>query len=152
MSDGTATRRRGLTKTHKRLLGAAGSIAVVVLVFVFVLPEIANYRDVLDVVRDLDWQDWAVLAGAVVLNLAMFAPPWMAALPGLGFRDAMAMTQASTALSIISPAGQPSAWRRRTRCSGPGSSRPGPWVSPSRSRASGTSFSTSRSLLSLSHC
>ncbi len=55
--------------------------------------------------RDLDWQDWAVLAAAVVLNLATFAPPWMAALPGLGFRDAMAMTQASTALSIISPAG-----------------------------------------------
>ena len=105
MSDGTATRRRGLTKTHKRLLGAAGSIAVVVLVFVFVLPQIANYRDVLDVVRDLDWQDWALLAGAVVLNLATFPPPWMAALPGLGFRDAMAMTQASTALSIISPAG-----------------------------------------------
>ncbi len=105
MSDGTATRRRELTKTHKRLLGAAGSIAVVVLVFVFVLPKIANYRDVLDVVRDLDWQDWAVVAGAVVLNLATFAPPWMAALPGLGFRDAMAMTQASTALSIISPAG-----------------------------------------------
>ena len=46
-----------------------------------------------------------MLAGAVVLNLATFAPPWMAALPGLGFRDAMAMTQASTALSIISPAG-----------------------------------------------
>jgi uncharacterized membrane protein YbhN (UPF0104 family) len=29
----------------------------------------------------------------------------MAALPGLGYRDAMAMTQASTALSIVSPAG-----------------------------------------------
>jgi putative heme transporter len=105
MSDGTATRRRGLTKNHKRLLGAAGSIAVVVFVFVFVLPEIANYRDVLDVVRGLDWQDWVVLAAAVVLNLVTFAPPWMAALPGLGFREAMAMTQASTALSIISPAG-----------------------------------------------
>jgi uncharacterized membrane protein YbhN (UPF0104 family) len=105
MSDGTATRRRGLTKNHKRLLGAAGSIAVVVLVFVFVLPEIANYRDVLDVVRGLDWQDWLVLAAAVVLNLVTFAPPWMAALPGLGFREAMAMTQASTALSIVSPAG-----------------------------------------------
>jgi uncharacterized protein (TIRG00374 family) len=105
MSDGTAMRRRGLTKTHKRMLGAAGSIAVVVLVFVFVLPRIADYRDVLDVLRDLGWQDWALLAGAVVLNLATFPPPWMAALPGLGYREGMAMTQASTALSIVSPAG-----------------------------------------------
>jgi putative heme transporter len=78
---------------------------VVVLVFVFVLPQIADYRDVLDVVAGLGWQDWLMLAGAVVLNLATFAPPWMAVLPGLGFREAMAMTQASTALSIISPAG-----------------------------------------------
>ena len=105
MSDGTATRRRGLTKTHKRILGAAGSITVVVLVFVFVLPQIADYRDVFDVVRGLDWQDWALLAAAVVLNIATFPPPWMAALPGLGYRQAMAMTQASTALSIVSPAG-----------------------------------------------
>ena len=104
MSDGTPS-RRGLTKTHKRLLGAAGSIAVVVAVFVFVLPQFANYRDVLDVVRGLGRQDWLILAGAVVLNLATFPPPWMAALPGLGFREAMAMTQASTALSIVSPAG-----------------------------------------------
>ena len=65
MSDGTAPRRRGLTTTHKRLLGGAGSIAIVVLVFVFVLPRIADYRDVLDVLRDLDWQDWAALAAAV---------------------------------------------------------------------------------------
>ena len=105
MSDGTPMRRRGLTKTHKRVLGAAGSIAVVVLVFVFVLPQIADYRDVFDVLRDLAWQDWVLLAGAVVLNLATFPPPWMAALPGLGYRDGMMMTQASTALSIVSPAG-----------------------------------------------
>jgi uncharacterized membrane protein YbhN (UPF0104 family) len=105
MPDGTPTRRGGLTKTHKRVLGATGSIVVVVLVFVFILPRIADYRSVLDVVRDLDWQDWALLGGAVVLNLSTFPPPWMAALPGLGYRDAMAMTQASTALSIVSPAG-----------------------------------------------
>jgi uncharacterized membrane protein YbhN (UPF0104 family) len=105
MSDGTPTHRGGLTKTHKRVLGATGSIVVVVLVFVFILPRIADYRSVFDVVRDLDWQDWALMAGAVVLNLATFPPPWMAALPGLGYRDAMAMTQASTALSILSPAG-----------------------------------------------
>jgi len=105
MSDGTPSRRRRLTKTHKRLLGGAGSIAVVVGVFVFVLPQFANYRDVLDVLRTLTWQEWSVLVGVVLLNLATFPPPWMAALPGLGFRQALVMTQASTALSIVSPAG-----------------------------------------------
>jgi uncharacterized protein (TIRG00374 family) len=105
MSDGTPSRRRRLTKTHTRLLGAAGSVAVVVAVFVFVLPQFADYRDVLAVLRGLGWQEWLVVAVAVVLNLATFPPPWMAALPGLGFREAMAMTQASTALSIVAPAG-----------------------------------------------
>jgi putative heme transporter len=105
MSDGTTTRRRGLTKTHKRILGATGSMVVVVLVFAFILPRIADYRSVLDVVRGLDWQDWALLAGAVILNLSTFPPPWMAALPGLGYWDALRLTQASTALSIVSPAG-----------------------------------------------
>jgi putative heme transporter len=105
MSDGTPSRRRRLTKTHKRLLGAAGSIAVVVAVFVFVLPQIANYRDVLDVLRTLTLEEWVILVAAVLLNLATFPPPWMAALPGLGFRQALVMTQASTALSIVSPAG-----------------------------------------------
>lgn len=105
MSDGTPSRRRRLTKTHKRLLGGAGSIAVVVAVFVFVLPQFANYRDVLDVLRTLTWREWVLLVAAVLLNLATFPPPWMAALPGLGFRQALVMTQASTALSIVSPAG-----------------------------------------------
>jgi uncharacterized protein (TIRG00374 family) len=105
VSDDVVPRRRGLTGAHKRALGAAGSIAVVVAVFVFFLPRIADYRDVLDVVRGLGWKEWLVLAGAVVLNLATFPPPWMAALPGLGFRQGMVMTQASTTLAIVSPAG-----------------------------------------------
>jgi len=105
MSDGATPVRGRLTRTHKRLLGGAATLAIVVAVFAFVLPRIADYRDVLDVVRGLDWQDWALLGGAVVLNLVTFAPPWMAALPGLGFREAMALTQASTALAIVSPAG-----------------------------------------------
>lgn len=104
MSDGTAPPRR-LTKTHKRLLGGAGSIAIVVAVFAFFLPRVADYREVFQVVRHLDWKDWLLLVGATALNLATFPPPWMAALPGLGYRQAMAMTQASTALSIVSPAG-----------------------------------------------
>jgi uncharacterized protein (TIRG00374 family) len=46
-----------------------------------------------------------VLALATVLNISTFAPPWMVTLPGLGFRHALSMTQASTALSIVAPGG-----------------------------------------------
>ncbi len=70
MSDGTPAPRWRLTRNHKRLLGAAGTIAVVVAVFVFFLPSIADYREVLEVVRELDWQDWLLLIGATLLNLA----------------------------------------------------------------------------------
>src|SRR5512145_3092443 len=94
-----------LRKNRKRLLGGAATLVVIGLTFVFVLPRIADYRDVWEVVKGLSWEDGLLLAGATVLNLATFPPPWMAALPGLRYRDAMALTQASTALSLVSPAG-----------------------------------------------
>ncbi len=80
-------------------------MAVLVAVFVFFLPRIADYRDVWEVIRELTWREGLLLAAVTALNLVTFAPPWMAALPGLHFRQAMVLTQASTALSIVSPAG-----------------------------------------------
>ena len=55
--------------------------------------------------RQLSWQWVLALLGATILNLLTFAPPWMVALPGLRFRSALVLTQVSTALSIVVPAG-----------------------------------------------
>jgi uncharacterized membrane protein YbhN (UPF0104 family) len=83
----------------------AAGILVVVLTFVFFLPKMADYRDVWGVVKTLSW-GWLVALGlATALNIATFAPPWMATLPGLGFRQALVLSQASTALSLVVPAG-----------------------------------------------
>ena len=71
----------------------------------FVLPRIADYREVWAVVKELTWQQVGVLLLATLLNLVTFAPPWMAALPGLGFRRAFVLTQASTASTYIAPGG-----------------------------------------------
>lgn len=97
--------RRRFGRNQRRLLGGAATVVVVAAVFAFVLPRIADYRDVWEVVEELSWQDGLLLVGATLLNLATFPPPWMVALPGLGYREGMAMTQASTALSLVSPAG-----------------------------------------------
>jgi uncharacterized protein (TIRG00374 family) len=104
MPDEPAPRRR-FGKNQRRILGGLGMVLVVGAVFVFLLPRIADYRDVIDVIKELDWVDAVVLVAATVLNLATFAPPWMVAVPGLGFRQAFVLTQAATALSLVSPAG-----------------------------------------------
>ena len=91
-------------RTRNLVFGALG-IAVVVLTFAVVLPRIANYGDVWDVVTTLDGTWILVLLGAVVLNIVTYAPPWMIALPGLRFRQALPFTQASTAFTYIAPGG-----------------------------------------------
>jgi uncharacterized membrane protein YbhN (UPF0104 family) len=89
----------------RQVVGGALAVAVVAGVFVFVLPKIADYRDVWGVVEALSWQQLLALAGATLLNLATYAPASMAALPGLKFRQAFVVTQASTASTYIAPGG-----------------------------------------------
>jgi uncharacterized membrane protein YbhN (UPF0104 family) len=85
-------------------LGAVGLVFVVV-TFAYFLPKIADYRDVWGIVRDLSWPWIVALLAVTALNILTFAPPWIAALPGLRFRDALALTQIATAISIVVPAG-----------------------------------------------
>jgi uncharacterized protein (TIRG00374 family) len=80
-------------------------IAVVAATFVFVLPRIADYGEVWAVVKELSWQQLGALILATLLNLVTFAPPWMAAIPNLGFRRAFVVTQVSTASTYIAPGG-----------------------------------------------
>lgn len=87
------------------LVFTALGLAVVVATFAFVLPRIADYGDVWGVLQRLDAAWLAALGGAVVLNVVTYAPPWMVALPGLRFRQALPLTQASSAVTYLAPGG-----------------------------------------------
>ena len=91
--------------TLKRFGLGALSLGIVVATFVFILPTIADYRDVWALVQDLSWEWIALLLAAALVNLLTFAPPWMVVLPGLSFGQAITVTQVSTALSIVVPGG-----------------------------------------------
>jgi len=96
---------RGWKPWLKRGLGGGVAVAVIVATYVFVLPQFANYGAVWDQVKMLSWEWIGILLATVVLNLVTFAPPWMAALPGLGFLQAETVTQASTAGTYLAPGG-----------------------------------------------
>lgn len=89
----------------RRALQKAAGIAVVVVAFTIVLPRLADYGEVWREVKTLDTRSLALLTVVTVVNLATFAPPWMATLPGLGFWRAFVSTQASTASTYVAPGG-----------------------------------------------
>jgi uncharacterized membrane protein YbhN (UPF0104 family) len=89
----------------KRGLAVGVGLAVILGTYIFVLPRFANYNEVWEAVKELSWGWIAVLLVTVALNIATFAPPWIAALPGLGFLPALTVTQASTASTYLAPGG-----------------------------------------------
>src|SRR5262249_10642386 len=95
-------------KSHrwlKRGVAIGVGLAVILGTYVFVLPRFANYGEVWEAVKELSWGWIAVLLATVALNIATFAPPWMAVLPGLRFLPALTVTQASTASTYLAPGG-----------------------------------------------
>ena len=93
------------TSRRRRLISVGLGLAVVVATFAYVLPRIADYGEVWGVVKELSAQQIGALIIATLLNLVTFAPPWMVALPHLGFRRAFVLTQASTASTYVAPGG-----------------------------------------------
>ncbi len=96
---------RRLRKRWFDALIAAAGIGVIAVVFLVVLPRIADYGDVWRSVRSVSWPWLAVMLGAAAINVVTFAPPLMAALPGMRFRPALAVTLASTASTYVAPGG-----------------------------------------------
>lgn len=90
---------------RRRIVFLAGALAVVLVVFVFVLPSLVDWGEVWRIIRNLTLLELGVLASVTVLNVLTFAPPWMSALPGLRARQALVVTQASTASTYVAPGG-----------------------------------------------
>jgi uncharacterized membrane protein YbhN (UPF0104 family) len=90
---------------RRRVIAIVVAAVVIGGVFLFILPRIADYGAVWDTITALTWEQVVALGIAVLVNLVTFAPPYMAALPGLGFVRALVLTQASTASTYVAPGG-----------------------------------------------
>jgi len=100
-----AVEDRPRTAIWKRIVQAAISLAIVVGIFVGVMPLIADYGDVFDTILAMTSLELGSLVLAGLWNLATYWFVLTAALPGLRLREAAVVNQASTAVSNTLPAG-----------------------------------------------
>jgi uncharacterized membrane protein YbhN (UPF0104 family) len=83
------------------------SLGITAVTFGVLLPRIAGYGEVWQVVSHLSWPWLVGLGGATVLNILTFPLPWIVVLPRLPYVRALFLTQISTALTLIVPGGAP---------------------------------------------
>jgi uncharacterized protein (TIRG00374 family) len=90
---------------RRRIIEILAGVAVVAVVFAYFLPKIADYRQVWGVIDSLSWPWILALVASSALFILSDAPPWLVALPGIRFFDALRMDLAGSALSQVLPGG-----------------------------------------------
>jgi putative heme transporter len=88
-----------------RWLQVVLSLVVVVVIFGFVFPNVADYGEVWQTIRDMTRIEIAALTLVALWNLASYWPALMAALPGLRLGEAATSNLASTAAANTLPGG-----------------------------------------------
>jgi uncharacterized membrane protein YbhN (UPF0104 family) len=91
-------RRRSL------ILGLVG-IAVIVLIFWKVIPQIGSYAEAANAIASMSAGTVVIIVVSVLVYLAVYGFPFVAATPGLGFWPAQQVNQAAFAISNGVPGG-----------------------------------------------
>jgi putative heme transporter len=81
------------------------ALVVVLAIFVYFLPRIVDYAEVWSVVRAMTWLELATLTLVAAWNQATYWLVEVSGRPGLNYRQAMKITQSSTAMSNTLPGG-----------------------------------------------
>jgi uncharacterized protein (TIRG00374 family) len=89
----------------RRVASALVSLALIAGIFLYVLPQVADFGDVWAAARDMTWIEVASLALAAAWNITTYLLVMVAVLPGLTYWQAFVVGQSSTAIATALPAG-----------------------------------------------
>lgn len=95
----TASNRR------KQIVASIVTLVTLALVFVVILPRVADYGQAWDAIQGMSGASLAVLALFTVGTIAVYVWPYQAALPGIRYGPAFVIRQTSFAISNGVPAG-----------------------------------------------
>jgi uncharacterized protein (TIRG00374 family) len=112
MADPTTTTQTGTAavaakghSTRRRVISGLFSLVVVVAIFVYAIPKIADYGEVWKTITTLTPLELGSLVGVMVFNLFTYWLANMAALPGLKLGPSAVLTQTTTTIANTVPAG-----------------------------------------------
>ncbi|MCI0632323.1 MAG: flippase-like domain-containing protein [Actinobacteria bacterium] len=89
----------------RRAIQVAFSLLIVVGIFAYAIPRIADYSAVWSTIQDLSPIEFATLFAAMLFNLVTYWLANMAALPGLRLPQSAVVTQTTTSVANTLPAG-----------------------------------------------
>lgn len=89
----------------QRIVRAGVTLLVLVLVFGFVLPQLADYRAVADYIQGIEPFEWLLLAVFAGWFLVAYVFVFMATLPSLRFKEGFVVQTTATAINNSLPAG-----------------------------------------------
>jgi len=89
----------------KTIIMAIVGIVALVLIFVKVIPQIGSYEQAFEAIQAMNAFDIVVIAITVVVYLVVYGFPFMAATPGLPYRQSFQLNQGAFAISNGVPAG-----------------------------------------------
>jgi putative heme transporter len=101
---GEGSERRGRNRT-RRIIQITLSLIVVVAIFAFAIPKVADYGSVWRAITAMTWLELATLVLAMLFNLVTYWWQNMASLPGLGFWQAAVNNQTTTSIADTIPGG-----------------------------------------------
>ncbi len=90
---------------RRQVLQTAFSATLVIAIFFFVLPQVADFDKVWEEIRAMTWIELAELLAVAFWNLATYWLLWLAVLPGITIPQAAVSTEASTAVANTVPGG-----------------------------------------------
>ncbi|MGH2702193.1 MAG: lysylphosphatidylglycerol synthase transmembrane domain-containing protein [Actinomycetota bacterium] len=101
MADATSAAK----KRNVRIVQALLSVVVVVAIFGFALPKLADFSEVWLAIKAMSWVEVVTLLAISLWNIITYWFVMVASLPGLNYWQAMKVNQTSTAIANTVPAG-----------------------------------------------
>ena len=89
----------------RRIVSIVVSVALIVAIFWFVLPQVADFSKVRSEIGAMTWMELGIIAVVAGWNLVTYWLVTVAATPGLTYGQAMVMTESSTAVANTIPGG-----------------------------------------------